>query len=269
MPNVLTPGDVTVFSAGGESVLCNAEGVTIALDSTLLDGSCIGRDGTDMQPVGGMGTVSWSNLSTVGNSGYTRLISSGITVLTLGGVDYNGAWTSLGLKVNFTSKDQRGGRDYQQRMQVLRRGFELTLELNVYAGTAAALMAAAASSAPADKTTTVAVTIGGTSIGFPGRLKSVTFKHERDGFQTLSVVVVGADPGTGTYPTVSGAAGLLLLALGPNFKAQVPFAFTSAATGGFAATGQLSFQDVSISAAIDQFVKIDYNFALFGTLALA
>jgi hypothetical protein len=256
--------DLSVFSAGGTSLLGDIESVEYTVDETQVDGSKTSRLGKNMNGVKLEGKIRTSLLSTI--SGTQRVSHLNLTAATLNSVNYLGLIRNFKFSATYEHQRRAGVGSWFMRNQVTAKHFTASFDLDCEDSIASVLMIAAHSSTYGNREMVLSFTLNSVVITLPTRLKTVAFKTERDGLQVLSITVEGSDPGTGNYPTAPTTSATLLTKALNDPTTEIAFDLTSKAASGFDVTGTMTWDTMDFEVADDGLVKTNYSWMSYGTV---
>lgn len=255
---------MTVFSAGGTSLLDSCDGVTIKVSPASAEGKPVSRLGKSPQLVKKSFEISTAAMSNV--TGINRVTNLNLSALTVGGTDYLAHVDGISLTGSFEHKEGSARGDLWSKSEVVAKDYTGTLNLLIPTAGLVALQTLAVSSTVADSYSTLSFTINGVATTLPIMFGSYTHMATVDDLQKIQIEWSGRDPLTGAYPTAPTGTSSLLTKAFNDSRTELAFAFTPAAVNATqgAWSGNMTWSSFSYSVTSDDVVKTEYSWKGFG-----
>lgn len=262
MANNHVIGDISVFSAGGVSLLGIVEDVAFDITEDQKDVSLTNRFRSSAQGLKLDATIKATIMSTL--SAPDRVSHLNLTALSLGD-SLLGVVTRLKFSSNMEKLTKAGVGSWWKEHQIVGGDFMAEVEIEGTTDTFAPYIADAVSLTGADRNATLDFTLNAIAYTLPMRMETIGFGTNRRGFQVLKIALKGRDPDTGTYPTAPvGTTSIVEKAI--NDPATVlAYSFTSKAADGFTLAGNMVWDSMEFEVVDGEIVNIQYNWSNTGT----
>lgn len=262
MANNHVIGDISVFSAGGASLLGIVEDVSFDIKEDQKDVSLTNRFRSSAQGLKMDATIKATIMDTVGAP--VRVSHLNLTALTLGD-NILGVVSRLKFSASMEKLTKAGVGAVWKSHQVVGGDFMAEVEMEGTTDTFAPFIADAVSTTLADRNAILAFTLNAVAFEIPMRVESVGFGTNRRGFQVLKIALKGRDPDTGTYPTgPAGTTSLVQKAINDP-ATELVYAFTSKSADGFTLGGNMIWESMEFEVVDGEIVNLQYGWVNTGT----
>jgi hypothetical protein len=257
-------GDMTVFSAGGTSLLDSCDGVTLKVLNASSEGKPVSRIGKSPQLVKKSFEISTAAMSNV--TGVNRVTNLNLSALTVGATDYLAHVDGISINGSFDQQEGSARGDLWSKPEVVAKDYSGNLTLLIPTAGLVALQTLAVSNTVADAYSTLSFTINGVATTLPIMFGSYTHIATMDDLQKIEIEYSGRDLLTGAYPTAPTGTSSLLTKAFNDPRNELTFAFTPAAVNATqgAWSGNMTWSSFSYSVNSDDVVKTEYVWKGFG-----
>lgn len=262
--------DLSLATVGGVALASAGYTVDLLVENDGQDAGLITRLGKNTQPVKQSGTLTVSLNSIL--SGSDRVSHLNVSAFTIGGTSYLNVLKSYNLSGSFDHEMQAGIGEKYAKPQVVAKDYAINASLNVENTDSFTLLGLMGGSDFSNIDQVVSATINSVAITVPMNIQSVGLALNRAALQELALSFVGADPGTGDYPTApTGTTTILEKALN-SATSEFAFAFQNVLSGntnGVNVSGNCVFDSFTVETSDGNLVSETYTFKTYGTITTA